>query len=926
MRADAAGSAQAAQAAAERARREAAESARREAAERARREAAAAQQHQRPHREAAPTARIGLRREANERPRKVLETLVERTGIDTNFVREHFQTRFRNGEAPRLNLQDAVSRRDRTPEPPARDDSVRVNRSFFEKGIGGVRDLYRNVAEGADGRNLLARAASGARNAWESVRNAANDKPQNNAATPLKIIDMVTQAARAVRTIAAAAPPPPAPDRILASSRDGDSATATRTLRKELENIKGTDAPEKRAALINDPKVKEALGNVGRDLMTRDYDTIYSLPQEELKRRVIEINNSFSDLSRAAEIAGKDGARTIAESFVRDVATSEPGAENLDQFSRIGLTSLTSTGLQQAIESGDGASFAVNLTFAFKRAGNEYVAGNIAANVEESLKTVREDFTDKAEKVEELNGKLARLLAGFSPMLKAEQQQQAIGAFKKQNADEYGEFEDAGKILASTLNGAKDIISLPRDCDEANAESVSSLQGEATEILKNLPRIGQTEPGQKAIADAMEKQGADESTFMDLVPGIAQKTKDAAKYTGDVANLATKAVGARVVQLAADGREQDAAKLFLGLKKNYQLFGINRDSMNGIAGDMRRVMISPAGSPEKIAAQRSLEERFSNVGGGTPGLEPNGRASQALRGLGLVVSIAGNADSWKKIDEQKLTDQIRTVGGSLGIGVDGGTLALDILGKDNSAAKLLGKTGVGLGGISAVLDGITAIDDFKNGKYAKGVLSSASAAGGAILAVAAAYSAAGAVQVVPLWGQIAGGVLVLGATIGNFALGKHYEHQDEADAKAFLQGAGLPEPAADALSDLTSDRENVGPFIQQVAPFLGVSSGELLRHLAKLDEGALNDIVEMSHDLESNDRQKYEGYADNDDEVGEMRLGINMFGGSQSKEVLPESLYGAARWMTKHGYSPSKVELPPPNQGDFELLLNPPYA
>lgn len=894
--------------AAERARREAAEQARREAAQRQAAERARHQAQTQNHanlpKANADNLAFGRKNDAsdaNSKPQGILDTISEKTGIDANFTKYHFQRKFAKGNLSANNLPPADKKAAQPKSPDKneaqRDDWVEQAKNGFLSFSAKARDAFQNVTKNID--------------------------PNSTAGKMLKAFKEIPAEkkiafAASLLTGAGRKPQPPA-ERILNASRNGDSTAATRTLRQELESFKGADAVKKRTELINDPKIKEALGNVGRDLMTKDYDSIYKLSDEDLKQRAVENYKSFSELSRAAELAGQDGARIISESFIRDVAASEPYSTDYDQFTGIG--SLTSSGLKQAIEGGNGTSFAVNLTSAFKRVGNQFVAENIAVDVRESLQTVREDFDDKAKKAEELNGELARLLAGFSPALSDSQKQKAIDAFKQRHTEEYGEFEEAGRKLASTLNGANDIINLPPDGGE-DVKTISALQDEAREVLKNLPRVGQTEPGQKAIADAIEKQGAGKSTFMDLLPDIAKQTNDARKYSADIANLTTKAIGTRVLQLANNGRERDAARLFRGLERNNQLFGIDRNSMNGIAGDMRQLMVSKTGSPEKIAAQERLEQRFRKVGGGTPGLDPTGRGSQALRGLGLVVSIAGNADSWKNFDDKKLTDKISTIGSTFQIGVDGGTLALDVLGKGKGAAvKSLLKTAGPIGGFTAVLDGINAIDNFKTGDYAEGVLSSASAAGGAILAVAAAYSAAGAAQVVPVWGQIAGGVLVVGATVGNIALGKHYEHQDEADAKAFLQGAGLSEPAADALSDLTSDRENVGPFITQVAPYLGVEPGELLQHLATLDKNALDDIVKMSHDLKSNDKQEYEATADNDDKVGELK-GIGIRSPFSSPVEMPESLYGAARWMTKLGYSPYEVELPPPNQGNFEVFSN----
>jgi hypothetical protein len=189
------------------------------------------------------------------------------------------------------------------------------------------------------------------------------------------------------------------------------------------------------------------------------------------------------------------------------------------------------------------------------------------------------------------------------------------------------------------------------------------------------------------------------------------------------------------------------------------------------------------------------------------------------------------------------------------VGVDGGLLAMEVIGRANPLSKLvmLGKSvSAGAGAVSAVMDGISAVQAFRDGRNAEGVASSSSAVGGAILA-AAAFSAAAGAQVIPVAGQVIGVVLVVGGTVAKWTIEERRaskaEHQIEDDAQAFLEAAGVDHASADELSDLLrKDGRNVGPFIQQVAKALGKSPTELFETLQGLKAEDLKDFVKMSKD------------------------------------------------------------------------------
>src|SRR5262249_11358514 len=97
-------------------------------------------------------------------------------------------------------------------------------------------------------------------------------------------------------------------------------------------------------------------------------------------------------------------------------------------------------------------------------------------------------------------------------------------------------------------------------------------------------------------------------------------------------------------------------------------------------------------------------------------------------------------------------------------------------------------------------------------------------------------------------------ILVVGGTIAKWAIEEHRagkrEDEMEHDAETFLKAAGFDARVADKLKDIRRlDGRNVGMFIQQVAPVLGMKPKDLLARLVKMSPDAIERFVDMSKDL-----------------------------------------------------------------------------
>ncbi len=619
--------------------------------------------------------------------------------------------------------------------------------------------------------------------------------------------------------------------------------------------------PEKAAKMLadqleasDDPAYQQALIKVASSWM------LPALGKDLSNEKVVE------HLVRASETAGPEGSKLIADGVAKGIPEGS---------------------LPEGLEKSLDTAFSVHLAEALHEAGKPLAAKEIVKAQTALLEEVREDFGKAAEKVDALNQKLALLVAGFGPAMTDEQKQSAIEAFKKQHAKEYEAFEKAGAKLARMVDGASEALvsdALPKD-----AWYTKQLREEATAALQELPRLGETEAGQEVIATALEKQAKGEESFLNRMPEVALVAKDATKFLGDVSNVVVKSIANKVLTLSAAGRPGDAHALFAGLQQNAKLFGASVESMTKISGALEDVL---NGKPNALA---TLEGELRKSAGGVPGAPYNARGGQALRGLALVVTLAGNADAWKNFSEAELKDKVKTVATSFGLGFDGGMLALDVLGKAEklgAVTKLLGR-GSGLAtGIIAITDGITAVKAFQDGDYAQGAVSTASAIGGVILGTTV-FTAAAGVQVVPIAGQIAGVILVAGGLIGQLALKNHNAKMDEKDAQAFLEAAGIPENVAKELSDLDKHGRNIGPFIVQVAPLLDMTPQEFLKHLGTLSKDELDGVVTMAKSLDQDAQLQIQKDSKRDEEIDGLGKAAWLF--------QPESLEGAAEWLRETG-------------------------
>jgi len=533
--------------------------------------------------------------------------------------------------------------------------------------------------------------------------------------------------------------------------------------------------------------------------------------------------------------------------------------------------------LDARLQNGDGFDEAYALEKGLKAAGKPELAQQVADLSRTRLNEITQDFASKGEAAAAAKGDLARLIAGFGPLLPADKQQAAVDAFKSRHQSEFDAWEAAGSKLARASNFVMN-----------NA----SWNEKAADLL---PDALTTKTGQNLINSAIKDQAKGVKTFLDAGPEAMKDSTKIAKY---LPQLIVKSVGQESLSLARAGKTDEAKKVLEGLKNNAGLVGMEPGKVDKITQQLKGVI---DGEPNAL-------KRFDTE---LRGAKPSAGVASALKVFAWGASIVNGVN--RGLSNDDLKSSVKASAEILGptgemaaatvqslaeserallstIGTSAGAKNVALLGKG------LGAVGTGLG---AALDAISSVQSFAKGETVEGSISAAQAIGGATLAVDS-FGAALGMQVVPVWGQIAGAALVIGGTIGKWAWAEHKaneaEKASEADAKAYLQAAGIPEPAANELKDIKrADGRNVGMMIQQLAPALGMDPKELLAKVMKLPPKKMSDFIDMTKDLKLDDKGKIvserQAY-DSPDHHSETN-------GDVSMSFKPRSLGTAVEWSKK---------------------------
>ncbi|MFP2923643.1 hypothetical protein ACLESO_00200 [Pyxidicoccus sp. 3LG] len=612
-------------------------------------------------------------------------------------------------------------------------------------------------------------------------------------------------------------------------------------------------------------------------------DLLEANPDPAYQKEVLALARPWLEASIGCNGYRKDGG----DAQMREFAEM---AKGLTPENRKTLLEGIAAGANSAsdLKASGNAEFDVGLLNELQRTNKSTEASKLSTSMTEKMEKARERFTDAKDKVKKLNEQLTALTASFGKTVTPEQLENAIATFKERHKDEYAEFEKAAEGLTESVKTSSKLL-------EQGTDSLQpSLVEETRNIVKELGTYAQSEAGQKLFDDSITAQAEGKpSQIQGILSSLANPdfVKTIGKdVLGDISKgtttALTKRLAQRVLALSMDpggepkltedqlkARKAEAQRLFKDvLTKNAPLFGVNEQAMKELQEPFDQLLKGDAGADEKFkAAIKKVEVQAA----GATDLKGLG----SLRGLAVVAGVIGASKdgagiakdftSDGKIDSVAMMGKFtKLLGDTTSTVGDGSMLVLDVLkhAKNNpelgeKAGKVLGKLGP-IGGVAgAVGDFIGSIDAFADGKPLEGTAKGLTAAGGALL------SAAALSNVVPVWGQIAGGALfAIGTGINIYANWKEGK-VDEADTKAFLKAAGMPPKLAEEFKD-PEDAAKAGQFLGQLAERTKLSPVELQQKLASLNDeqiGALARAVDKT-------KMKNNSYVGSDNDNGAYKL------------------------------------------------------
>ncbi|HLL04149.1 MAG TPA: hypothetical protein VK539_26420 [Myxococcaceae bacterium] len=658
---------------------------------------------------------------------------------------------------------------------------------------------------------------------------------------------------------------------------------AAETLQHEAERLK--DDPEALAALY--AASEETVQAIATDLGRRVAENDDGQTQETLRALAI-----------ATDHLGAEATQEIGAAL----AQALPEQSNLNQFD---------DALHDLAEQGLGLNLSTAVVSELGELGKTAAANELTDVLTQGLSTARAQFEEAQARVDELNEELAYLVQSNSGLLSQEQLEAAVNDFKQRNAEAYGNLEREAAEFSQVLDSVARLSDAQGPAAGLSEENRAEVLQEANRAIVNVfPRLGDTEAGATAIATALEAQGRGEPTFLDQVSEVAQNLTD--EQVKELASEGTEAAGlddhAKLEQRIAEtlfksatlhiAVHPDRAQGVLdGLKENAGLLGTDPARLQTLADDV--TALAAATDPAEI---QRLQQKIQTESAELPFLDPSTRAGQAFRGFATVfglIGAVGDAADWSTLD---LTEKVRAVGGALETGVGAYETILGVAGRASSIAPAAARAAGVLGGLGAVLDGISAVEAFREGNHVGGAGYTASAVGGAIL-TAAAFSNA-----VPVGGQIVAGVLV---AVG-FGL-QQWAHVQEANkyegpTQEFLEGAGLSAKLAEELSNHSGEGFPAGPALAEVAKHLDIAPEQLIAHLETLSEDELQRLVEDAiHSVEAEGEGDDRGFPESGEDAERIR-DWNENGGLAVP--APDSIEGLAVWMERLGYLPEGTRAP----------------
>jgi hypothetical protein len=632
---------------------------------------------------------------------------------------------------------------------------------------------------------------------------------------------------------------------------------------------------------------------------------------------------ALDSLTQLSEKLGPDAQKQLADQFAQTLPNKGLGSDS----NNLGGM------LQKSIEDGKGVSFGANLIHSLQASGKTDAANDAAKYVNNGITTVKKQFDAAQKEMDTANAKLNPANSFKNATTPAEAAKIVNDTKNKIGYDDTkSKYEDASAKLASTLNGADKLANDPtlNVCTVKNDNGNEQKVGEsARSVFNDLPKLGQSQAGSKAISDAVESEGDDKKTWLQNVSEYGEQAKG---FMDNVRASVIESVGAKALSMAKNGDLNGSRNLFKGVSKLGNVFGASDEQMARFSTTLSA--LRQRQGPERLKAITSeLGKQADEIGG-----DPKGKTAQALKGLGTVFGVANAYSGIKDFGKQDLQEKVNTVTSTIGTSKEVaeyltgatskfvGSFAPAIKDAAEVGGKALEKLGTALDPalqlVGAVSSAVDTYNDFKNGDVVAGVGDSLTTAGQLISGLTEAIPG------VDLLGQGVGDALsVVGQGIK--VIGSLFSSPPDPWAgtkdgikQGFLD-SGFSDDTASQLSELHGKNSNTfASYFEQVAKQTGQKPSDLLNSMKSWSSDQVRNFLDgarLSFDTDDGNDNRY----NNAKSVIGQSLADKLENGDKSylqttgKDGQPvynkDVVQGAAQWLYNQGLIPQPAIHPGAN-------------
>ncbi|MBK7857328.1 MAG: hypothetical protein IPJ65_01640 [Archangiaceae bacterium] len=552
----------------------------------------------------------------------------------------------------------------------------------------------------------------------------------------------------------------------------------------------------------------------------------------------------YQSLSRATELMPADAQAAFAHTFAADMGDVDDIGGDDDDFGGI---------LRDSIESGAGASLSTRIVKDLQAQDKGRAANSAAGYVDDAIVTLQHDFHAARTDLAEVNGRAIADVKAFG--VGGTEGQAALRRFREQSdwADTQDAYQASGARLAGALDGL-DVMRTRVDPDQQPtleaapsdgwqedhpSDHLNALSLHAETVpAHELRALSQTTAGAEVIADALERKGRGEESFLD---GVQCQANDAQSI--ELQDALSTSVGARIFKLAGNDelRTEARSALMRGLSSMGSVWGTSDDHMKVVVDQL-----------ERFAPTRQWVSDYNDA---VSAATDKSAFGQSLKGVALAFGAASMAGDLGHFGDLPTRQKLSTLSGGLGLANDGAQLVLDSFaafagseGAAGASAALARFGGPLVSVVGAAGAGLDAIHQFSDGNTVGGVSSTLMTMGN--LAFAASPFLAEAAPV-----AVAAGLLLstAGFVVGMFESPEDPWSDDASKINDALRGWGVDEDVADRLDEVNADGESFGAYVQAAAKQSGVSSLHLLRAMNDWPEERLDqflDVARLSHDTD----------------------------------------------------------------------------